>query len=117
MNRTALIAALSSLALASPALADDVYHCEDGARLEYNAQKNEMKIVGAIEGFGVVVPFGGAMSRMSTWSRVGTEQGAGGGECNDDTAPCVEYWQPAHGGPVIFYQLAPNAPKVDCSPR
>lgn len=113
MKRLTAITLIALLA-ATPALADDVYRCADGSTLTYSEDKGEMTLRGVVDGFDFVLPFAGSASRFATWSRTLGPEGVG---CGDDTAPCVDYWQPRTGNPVVTYQLAPGTPQVECSPQ
>lgn len=108
--RNATAALLTMLAVLSfsttPAMADDFYTCSDGGSMTYVDATREM-IVRRPGKPDEVLPFAGAMSRLSTWSRDGMDAvGAG-------VAPYAEYWQPAQGPAQVWHEMA-EGQRVDC---
>ena len=104
MTRT--IAALLALAIASPALADDTYQCNDGGSMTYVDSTREM-IIRRPGKPDEALPFAGAASRFATWSSGGQDA------VGEAVPPYAGYWQPAQGPAQVWHEMV-EGQRVDC---
>jgi len=101
------VALLGALALQSQAaMADDIYKCADGGSMTYVDATRDM-IIRRPSQPDELLPFAGAMSRLSTWSRGGQDA------VGEGVAPYAEYWQPAQAPAQVWHELI-QGHQVDC---
>lgn len=107
MLRT-LTAMTLAIAIATPAVAGNVYKCKGKSTMTFVDETGEM-IIRRPGKADVSIPWGGAAGRHAWWSAdIDAE------DCSK--APCAEDWVPAHQPRQLFYMLDEGV-KVMCKPE